>query len=91
METVIPLRDVPVEEWAQRHRDAGHHPDADLDGQARRLPGSVADHQREYWVQPVADSSWWAVTCSADVTRRRLIGSREGAILLAQSWETETG
>jgi hypothetical protein len=26
VEPVIPLRYVPVEEWVQRHRDAGHHP-----------------------------------------------------------------
>jgi hypothetical protein len=57
--------------------------------------GVSADRQREYWVQPVAHgqhlpASWWAVTTSADKTRRTLIGSPEGAILLAQQWEEQT-
>jgi hypothetical protein len=33
-------------------------------------------------------TGWWAVTSSADVTRRKLIGSRDGAQRLAEVWET---
>jgi hypothetical protein len=55
--------------------------------------GVSRDGQREYWVQPVRlDGSpcrWWSVTCSAQVTERKLIGSLRGAQQLAEAWETD--
>jgi hypothetical protein len=57
-------------------------------------PVTSRDREREYHVQPVVVGGenpicgWWAVTSSADVTERKLIGSREGAIRLAETWET---
>jgi hypothetical protein len=42
--------------------------------------------------QPVVGiEGWWAVTTSTDVTRRKLIRSREGAMQLAQAWESAAG
>jgi len=55
--------------------------------------GTSRDRQREYFVEPVVlDGSpvgWWAVTSSEHVTERRLVGSAEGAVLVATAWETE--
>jgi hypothetical protein len=49
--------------------------------------GVSADGQREYFVQPSGVPGWWAVTGSVDVTMRKLVGSREGAIRVAENWE----